>query len=419
MTKLIGSRIPSVVLLVLCAVAPSVRGQTAHEFNEQAVVFYNAGQWEEAVQSFERAYELAPDNAVVRRNLCNAHQAAANALAKEADFAAAVRHLELATSIDPENESPLIQLGSYYLRLDYVAEAIARLEQAIELAPRSVDAHDLLGDAYYMDNDVPSAQVQWKWVLEVQLNRPGLREKIEKASREAAVEASFRPSGSRHFQLTYSPDIPGRMLRRVTNCLERAYIDVGRDLGGTYAPTPIQVIVYNAKEFTDATQAGQHIGALYDGKIRIPLYDPSGNALSDEELKQRLYHEFTHVVVRFLAGNRVPWWLNEGLAETFSKPLGSNEMGLLQTAQEEKGLFTLQELSDSQLKKLEPVVLRLAYAQAHATVHYLWTRFGQHRLVNLMSDIAQGIDPEEAVRRNYNRSYAGLEKEVRRTFASE
>lgn len=407
----------SCALLILCCIATAANAQTAADLNAQGVALYNAGQWEDAVQTFERAYALVPDNNVVRRNLCNAHQAAANELAREADFAAAVKHLELATGIDPENESPSIQLGSYYLRLDYVAEAIARLEEAIELAPHNVDAHDLLGDAYYDDNDVPSAQVQWKWVLEAQPNRPGLREKIEKASREEAVEASFRPSGSRHFQLTHSPEIAARSLRRVTNYLERAYLEVGRNLGGVYPPTPIQVIVYNAKEFSDATQVGEHVGALYDGKIRIPLFDAAGNALTDEDLKQRLYHEFTHVVVRFLAGNRVPWWLNEGLAETFSRSFGPPETDLLQEAQED-GLFTLKELSESQLKRLDTVPLRLAYAQAHATVNYLWTKFGQRRLVNLMSDIAEGIKPEEAVQRNYNRSYAALQKEVVRTFTA-
>ncbi len=403
-------------LLAFCCFAVAANAQTASELNAHGVSLYNSGQWEEAIPFFERAYGLVPENATVRRNLCNANQSVANKFAKEADFANAVKHLEVAVGIDPDNESPQIQLGSYYLRLDYVAEAIARLEQAIELAPRNVDAHDLLGDAYYMDNDAASAQVQWKWVQEAQPNRPGLREKIEKASREESVEAAFRPSQSRHFQFTYSPGIPGRTLRHVSNYLESAYIDVGRKLGGVSAPTPIQVIAYDAKEFAEATQAGDHVGALYDGKIRIPLLDASGAPLTEEEMKQRLFHEFTHVVVRFLAGDRVPWWLNEGLAQTFSKPLGAAAANLLKEAQAQNGRFSLQELSESQLKRLDPVLLRLAYAEAHATVDHMWKKYGQHRLVDMMSDIAQGIAPEDALQRNYNRSYAALEKEVTRSL---
>jgi hypothetical protein len=405
-------------VFVLCCAALPAKADPAYEYNTQGVAEYNAGHWDAAIRSFEMAYEAVPDNATIRRNLCNAHQAAANALAREADFAAAAKHLELAIGIDPENHSPLVQLGSYYLRLDLVPEAIARLEEAIELAPKSVDAHELLGDAYYMDNDAQSALVQWRWVCEVIPDRPGLRQKIEKASREDAVESNFRPSGSRHFQLTYSPEIPARSLRRVVNTLERAYIDIGRNFGGVYPPTPIQVIVYNIKEFADATLAREYVGALYDGKIRIPLADAEGATLSDQDLKERLFHEYTHVVVRFLGGGNVPWWLNEGLAETFSKELGPMQMAILEKAVAEGTLLPLAALNGSVMNKLNADGLRLAYAQSHATVHYLWSKFGQKRLTALMSDLAQGIAPEEALHHNYNRTYAALQKEVRRSLAT-
>ncbi|MCX5757780.1 MAG: hypothetical protein NTU83_04610, partial [Candidatus Hydrogenedentes bacterium] len=332
--------------------------------------------------------QLAPDNTTIRRNLCNAHQSAANALAKDADFAAAAKHLELAIGVDPDNHAPLVQLGSYYLRLDLVPEAIARLEDAIDLAPRNLDAHELLGDAYYMDNDLASARTQWEWVLQIAPQRTGLRQKIEKASREESVEAAFRPSSSRHFQFTYTPEIQARTLRRVLNVLERAYVDVGREFG-TYPPTPIQVIVYNSQEFSEATQAGQHIGALYDGKIRLPMLSPDGAPLSDEELRKRLYHEFTHVIVRFTAGIDVPWWLNEGLAETIARgDLEPGELALLRQSAAQGKLFRLTVLDGNQMGKLEPATLGAAYAQSHATVHYLKTRFGRQRLTNMLSDLA-------------------------------
>jgi hypothetical protein len=104
-----------------------------------------------------------------------------------------------------------------------------------------------------MDNDIASARVQWEWVIQVQPNRPGLKAKLEKASREETVETGFKPSGSRHFQLTYSPEIPGKALRTVLGILEQAYVNIGRKFGGVYPPGPIQVIVYNAQSFAEAT----------------------------------------------------------------------------------------------------------------------------------------------------------------------
>jgi len=401
--------------IFVVAVLPA-SAQTAFECNSAGVTHYNAGQWADAIAHFECAYELEPGNPTVRRNLCNAHQATANELAKAADFAAAAKHLELAIAIDPRNYAPLVQLASYYLRLDFVPEAIFRLEEAIELAPESVDAHELLGDAYYKDNDSASALVQWEWVLKVQPDRRGLRDKVEKATRELAVESEFRPTGSRHFQLSYERDLPSRPLRRVLFYLERAYVEIGRNFGRVYPPSPVQVIAYDAEGFANATLAGVHVGALYDGKIRIPLVDAAGTPLDEPVLKQRLYHEYTHVVVRFLGGSNVPWWLNEGLAETFSTELGPLQMTMLERAKEAGALYALADLEGNQLKRMDADALRLAYAQSHATVTHLWTKFIRSRLTDVMSDLAQGVAVEESLRQRYGRTYAMLEKEVARTI---
>lgn len=399
------------VALVALAAIPAW-GQSASQYNSAGVEHYNAGSWYDAIAYFEQAYELAPGSGTVRRNLCNAHQAVANQLAKGLDFAAAARHLELAIAIDPENPLPLVQLGSYYLRLDLVGDAVFRLEEAIELAPEGVDAHELLGDAYYKDNDTPSALVQWEWVLKVRPDRRGVRQKIEKASREFSVESEFRPTGSRHFALSYEPDIPWRPLRRVLTHLERAYSEVGRKFGRVYPPGPVQVIVYDAEGFANATLAGVHVGALYDGKIRIPLTDVNGRVLDEAVMKHRLCHEYTHVVVRFLGGSKVPWWLNEGLAEAFSTELGPAQMGLLEKAYAGNALFSLGNLEGNQLDRLPPDALRLAYAQSQATVAYLYSKFAQQRITAMIAEIAEGVETQEALRHQYGRTYAMLEKEV-------
>ena len=407
---LVGALLSAVLL---CA-SMGAGQDSASGLNAAGVEHYRAGDWDAAVAAFDGAYGLAPENATVRRNLCNATQALANELARTNDFATASEHLERAIDIDPENHSPLLQLGSYYLRLDLIPEAICRLEDTIELAPTNVDAHDLLGNAYYMDNDVASALIQWQWVLDVAPGRPGLTAKVEKAMREGDVEHDFRHSGSRHFQLSYDPGIKGYSLRRVLNHLERAYVIVGRNFGRAYPPTPIQVIVYSAKGFTDATQVGEHVGALYDGKIRIPLLDASGKAIEDDDMKRRLYHEYTHVVVRLLGGNKVPWWLNEGLAETFSREFGDIQTSLFRKAEAASALFRLADLEGSQLTRLESPALRQAYVQSHATVHHLWTRFGHRRLLTLLADLESGVSAEDALYRNYRRTYESLQKEVAR-----
>ncbi len=398
--------------LLLCTAVANA--QSAAQFNATGVEHYSAGRWREAIAHFERAYERAPDNETVRRNLCNAHQGRANAFAREADFKAAAEHLEIAISVDPRNHSPLMQLGSYYLRLDMVPDAIFRLEEALELAMDDLRVHELLGEAYYRDNDLAAARTQWEWVLEQDPTREGLRERIEKASREENVEGVFRGTKSRHFKLKFPPGTPNASLQRVRYHLERAYLDIGQKFGREFPPNPVWVIIYNAKGFTDVTQLGEHVGALFDGKIRIPLVDSAGNVLEDDELKRRLYHEYTHVIVRYIAAQNVPWWLNEGLAETFSRDFGPNQKASLADAQQQGALFPLAELEGSQLRRLNPQTLKLAYQQSHATVHFLWARFGQRRLRDMMSSLAEGLAGEEALRANYRLTYDRLENEVTR-----
>lgn len=404
-------RLFSCVALV-CLAAMGAAAQSPFDFNAEGVAFYSAGHFLQAVDSFERAYEGRPDNQTVRRNLCNARQSAANELAQAADYEQAAEHLEHAIAVDPNNASPLVQLASYYLRLNMVYDAIFRLEEAIELEPRNVTAHDLLGDAYYMDNDLPSARIQWEWVEEVDPDRPGLRRKLEKAAREEQTEVEHRARNSRNFRSSSDPEIPTRVVNNVLDILEKARRDIGRKFGGVYPPSQTVVVIYNDKGFADATQVGSHVGALYDGKIRIPLMDETGQMLDGTTLHERLYHEYTHVVVQFLTNGNVPWWLNEGLAETFSRPITEARAQLLQRALSEDLLFTLASLSANQLSKLEPAALQLAYAQAHATVSHLVKGTRLRRLPALMSSLAEGTAPEDALHANYRHTFESLQKDV-------
>lgn len=404
---------PVFVVTVLCGIAAlAVYAQNAADFNNQGITAYEQKNYPLAISLFEQAYEGAPANDTVRHNLCNALQAQADALAKTADFAAAAKLLETAVGVDPANPAPLTQLGAYYLRLDMVPDAILRLEEAIELKPGQLDAHELLGRAYYADNDVPSALIQWDYVLSVEPGRKDLADLREKAKREQSVEGNFKRRGSRHFNISYPPGIPNDIRARVVSILEGAYLQVGAKFGKVYPPTPIQVVIYDKGQFQAATNLSEHVGAVFDGKIRAPLTDDKGEFLPDDEMKRRLTHEFVHVVVRFVAGLNAPWWLNEGFAETFSSELDENDERVLAKAAAEGKLFKLAQLEKSQLMSRTPEQLQLAYAQAQSATAYLWQRYGQKRLVEMMSSLSAGMAPEEALKKHYSRTYADLDREI-------
>ncbi len=386
--------------------------ETATDFNERGVEFYRDKSWDLAIDQFREAYQIAPENETVRRNLCNAYQAASNELAKNADFTTASELLLMAISIDPENALPLVQLGSYYLRLHMTEDAVFRLQEAIELDPENIDAHELLGDAYDKANNLSMALAHWEWVSEVAPERTGVLAKLEKAYREEEVEYNFGAHESRHFRVSFAPGTRIDDVTRVLRTLESAYRQIGMKLGAAYPPAPINVVVYTAEDFARATLLGEHVGAVYDGKIRAPIVDTQGNAIPDDELTRRLFHEYTHAVIRYWVNDRVPWWLNEGLAETLSSEVVQSDRDALGEAYNQNALFSLADLERAQLTELSADELRLAYAQAHVTVDYLWQRYGPRGMVDILTLLAEGSPYEEALSQAYRLNYQLLERQV-------
>jgi Tfp pilus assembly protein PilF len=408
-------KLRSIVAIAFLAVSATVaaRGDNASaDLNNAGVEAYNRGEYDTAIGYFEKARTGDADKAIVQRNLCNAHQNLAGEMAKNGDFKGAARHADDAAAIDPENMSPLVQAGSYYLRLDDVNRAIERLEKAITVKPGELTAHEMLGYAYYRDNDLSSARAQWEYVLEMDPKRPELQDRYNKAFREQSVESDFNRYKSRHFQASYPPSIPNDLRAKVIGILDRAYVDIGRDFGGVFPPSPIYVIFYDAKQFAEATKTADYVGALYDGKIRAPLTDAEGNWLPIEEIRRRLTHEYVHVVVKHLAGGNPPWWVNEGLAETLSRPLESERIHALQRLYREGSPAGLKSLESTGLGKLDKETMGLAYIQSHATVEMLWSRYGRGKMLLLLAAVGRGQSGEDALRDVYRKTYASVERDV-------
>ena len=408
-----------VILILVAFTAAWAEDPSAPDLNATGVELFKSERWDEALAVFLNAYDLAPDNDTIRKNLSNTYQAAAHAAAQSgeiADVAMGAGLLEEAITIDAENPAPLVQLGSYYLRLDNDKSAMFRLEEALELDPDNLVALELLGDAYYKSNDLAAALGAWAYVLQEQPESENLAAKYDKASREVNVEGNFKTTESHNFAVSFAPGTRRYEVSGVLRILEKARRDIAGRLGGVYPAAVTQVIVYTADDFSQATAMGEHVGALFDGKIRVPIEDRKGERLPQAELERRLYHEYTHVVVKTLGDGRIPWWLNEGVAETLSRRLDADLKAQLSDAYGANAVFALADLEESQLGLLDPEALGVAYRQSHATVDYLITRYGRRKFVSLLNIIAEGAATEDALKLTYRRRYSQIELEVAQMF---
>jgi Flp pilus assembly protein TadD len=117
------------------------------------------GRHAEAIQEWQRALTLQPNDAGVEGNL-------GVALAKTRRSREALAHLEKAVLLNPQDALAHSNLGGVLAGLGQVDAAIVHFRKALEIAPNSVSAHYNLGMALYTGRgDATSALAQWRAAL--------------------------------------------------------------------------------------------------------------------------------------------------------------------------------------------------------------------------------------------------------------
>ena len=299
------------------------------------------------------------------------------------------------------------------IRTGSAAQALGYAEHAARLDPKSPDALAVLGFAQFANDRTRDAIRSWK---ESQRLRPDttLQQYIDKAQRELSAENDFSQRESSHFTLRYEgTQTPEALRRAVLATLEQQFDELSSQLGTSPRDT-IPVILYTNQAFFDVTQAPSWIGAVNDGKLRIPV---SGMSAVTPELARALKHELAHSFVNYLSHGRCPFWLHEGMAQLLEpKSLGSNgrRLGQLFHAQHELP-YNMLESSFMQFSTGEAV---LAYDQSLAAVEYIHDTYGMGDLQRILQRLGEGGTAEAALRTTIHSNYAQLEGEVGKFLAT-
>ena len=281
-------------------------------------------------------------------------------------------------------------------RLD---EALDQAKMATRQEPDNPDAHFLLGQLYYLRQELTKAKESWERALALAPSRADLHERLERLALERPLEADLARADTHPFVVRFAEKAAGVDLGSVRQLLRDTYRQVGQSFG--YFPDyPIAVLLYPESDFNQVKGLSHEALGLFDGKIRLPL--------KGAKLKRVLWHEYTHLVVHDLSKGRCPLWLNEGIATVQEARVEAFPLTEVKKALKQGVAFPWEWLWSQQGYPGE--ALPLYYQQSYLIVRYLVKRFGWKGMVRVLERLGSGQPISEALQAQYKERPKELER---------
>lgn len=115
---------------------------------------------------------------------------------------------------------------------------------------------------------------------------------------------------SAHFRLEFEGRPSRGDVLEALSVLEVAYDSLCR-LFEFYPENKMHLVLYQSADYQGVGPRPDWVGAVFDGKLRVPV----GVMQYREVYRPMLFHELTHAFVRAMTRMKVPLWLNEGIAQ--------------------------------------------------------------------------------------------------------
>lgn len=333
-----------------------------------------------------------------------AHYAAAQFFLSEGDADSAIEQYRQGLAFAPDNFGLLMNLAVLYLRDSQFTEALAPLQQAREISPDSADVYKLMGWAYYGANKTEQAIGAWERAVKLRPD-PDVVDALRKARRDLALESNYSEGETAHFDLKYYGGAAPELARGILRVLENDYDDLQSQLDYT-PPEPIGVILYTDQAFQDITRAPSWVGALNDGRIRIPV---QGLTSVTPQLARELKHELTHSFVGQKSHYRAPTWLQEGIAQWMEGSRSTSSAAYLVDAAG-KGLVPSLGSLEGTWIGYSGDSASVAYAWSLAVVESIIDRGGVGDVSRLTGAMAIAPSPQDAVQQTLNSNYGELQQ---------
>lgn len=350
--------------------------------------------------------EARSGSPVANRNAALAHHAASQFELAHGDMDLSLADERTALVYLPEQPVLLMNAAYLHLRRSEYTQSLEYLERARRVAPEDPDVLKLTGWAYYGLNKLDQAAAEWRHALSLRPDAE-VEAALKKTLRDKQEEQQYKENESSHFRLRYSGASQPSLARDVLRVLERHYDSIESQLNYS-PPDSIGVILYTQQVFSDITQAPSWVGALNDGRIRVPV---QGLDQVTPALSRVLKHELTHSFIQQKTRGRAPTWIQEGLAQWMEgKRSQLNAHSLIGMYANAPGLAALHFEGD--WMKMSNDEIGVAYAWALANVECILQSGGMEDLDRILDRLAAGEAPEAATSAVLRSNYAGLSSDT-------
>jgi hypothetical protein len=260
----------------------------------------------------------------------------------------------------------------------------SRPQKALELLQPELTAHRdpgllaLAGIAAWRSDDSRLALEYLRASLDI-VPSPEVEKFYRQVEREAKGDQSTdRLYGLRVLLRYESSAVPTETARQMTTVLDQEFIRISQQLGCS-ADERVIAIVQSRDAYRKSTDSAEWSGGQFDGKIRVPLFDPK---VVDRGMLRALAHETTHACLTMLG--RWPAWLQEGIAQKLSgDSLTAAQTKKINAWVREGKLPRLSNLKQD-WSRLDAEHAAAAYALSLAAAELLWMDWGDDGVRNLL-----------------------------------
>lgn len=378
------------------------RREAALALNEEGVKLAEKGDYELALARFAEAMAKCDSEPTIRANAAKVHAAVGKQRFDERKFEEAAKEFHAAFDLVPDELDYAQSEGVSLAQGGSDKDAIAVYERILEKKADRKDTLVALGNVLYRIGKNKDAIARWEKAAQLAPDDQELKDLLAKAKKEESVEGElFEDLEAPHFKIKFDGQGDPRIGQIVGAALEDAYKNVGYDLG-RYPTAETSVVVYPKKSFRAVTGSHGWVAALYDGKIRVP--GEGLDAANAAEVKRVLTHEFTHALIRSIAGSHVPAWLHEGIAQLEEGRTRADA----RTALAGNVLPALDDLTGTFINDSDVNRVKLRYAAAFDFVAALAEKRGRTSIAELLDRLGKGEKLDEAAKSVYGDSVSGL-----------